>query len=392
MVILLPRLPVPAAETLIEEHLSDGFAAWSGFNPHDLPAAVRFAATGGSRVSPTQLAELRDGMLQIARSNGFGDKQVRDFYAKFDAEMAALLAEGPLFASGEALRDDVWTFIGTSLAPDLVHWRFGATRERFLGGVRNTFQRLWMRGRALDRGADHCERWQLLHDLTEDALVQITERPSIGGDPVLARAIAEAWIRASLHHGRGAMEPIMRRAVLRARILNEIRSLADLRPEQLASVLDDTFDIPAKNGAKVANVTARRVTGADETEGLRGSGAVEENSKASQDSERPMTHPQHSVPQAAMRVLEKARERSWVSPKSSRALSVLLEGQRKLTSRERNALAHLLGRMRSAKLLHEEVSQLFRASGSPASPSDELAAAESPSRTRNSRRAIVRAR
>ena len=392
MVILLPRLPTPAAEILLEQHMSDGFAAWSGFNPHDLPAPVRFAATGGSQVGPTQLAALRDRMLQIARSNGLGDTDVRAAYAKFDAEMAAPLAEDPLFASGEALRDDVWTFVGVSLAPDIVHWRFGAARERYIGGVRNTFQRLWMRGRALDRGAAHRERWQLLEELTEDALVQITERPSLGGDPVLARAIAEAWLRASLHHGKGAMEPIMRRAALRVRIWNEIRSLADLPSEHLACVLDDAFDIPAENEAKAAHIAERRVTKTDKSEGQRGSGGDEVESQQTQDSENPMDDPNFSVSLAAMRVLGEARKRGWISPNSSRALNRLQQGPRKLTSRERNALDYLLSRMRSAAVLDKEVSHLSRAVASPMSPSDERAAAGPPSSTRKRSREILRAR
>ena len=234
MVILLPRLATPAAEMLLVRHMADGFATWSGFDADALPEAVRFAATGGSQVRPNQLAALRDRIVRIARSNGLGDGSVRDTHAAFDAEVTASLAEDPLFRSGEALRDDVWTFVGTALAPDVVHWRFGTARERYLGGIRNAFQRLWMRGRALDRGAGHRERWELLGELTEDALVQITERPSLGGDSVVARAIAEAWLRASCRHGRTAMEPIMRRAALRVRIWNEIRSLADLPSEDLA--------------------------------------------------------------------------------------------------------------------------------------------------------------
>ena len=246
MVILLPRLPGPAAEILLEDQMSDGFASWSGFDPSDLPAAVRFAATGGTQVTPTQLAALRDTIVEIAQSNGFGIEGADAQFASFDAQMAAALAVEPLFASGEALRDDVWTFVGVSLAPDIVYWRFSSARKRYFGGVRNTFQRLCMRGRALDRGAGHPKRWQLLEELSEDALVQITERPSLGGDPVLAKAIAEAWVRASHYHGRGAMEPIMRRAALLVRMWNETRSLADLPSKQLAAILDDSFGIPAE--------------------------------------------------------------------------------------------------------------------------------------------------
>ena len=288
------------------------------------------------------------------------------------SSMLKRLRRSPKIRYSQAARglgDDVWTFVATSLAPDIVHWRFGTARERYLGGVRNTFQRLWMRGRVLDRGADHHERWQLLEKLTEDALVQITERPSLGGDPVLARAIAEAWLRASLRYGGGAMEPIMRRAALRVRIRNEIRSLADLPSERLTGVLNEAFDL----------------------EGPREDGSNGADSQTAS-SQKPMADLNHSVSLAAMRVLGMAKERGWISPKSSKALNVLQQGERKLTSREQKALDYLLRRMRSAALLHEEVSRLSSAVASNASPSEDREAEGPPSSTRKRSSAIVRAR
>ena len=66
--------------------------------------------------------------------------------------------------------------------------------KRFTGGVRNAFQRLWMRGSTLDRGEDRPDRWGLVRALSEDAMVQIFERASISSDARLARAVAEAWV------------------------------------------------------------------------------------------------------------------------------------------------------------------------------------------------------
>ena len=358
MVILLPRLPGPAAEVLFDQWTIDRFAQSFVFDPRDLPDSIRFAATGGTRVPPIQLSDLRTRILEIAQRNGFGNADGRGGFAKFDAEVAGALNEDPLFTSGEALRDDVWAFIALSLAPDIVHWRFGRVRQRYLGGIRNTFQRLWMRGQALDRGAGHPERWHLLEELTEDALVQITERPSLGGDLGLAKAIAETWIRAARHHGKGAMEPIMRRAALQIRIRNEIRSLGDLPVEDLAAVLDDAFDLPA--APKDFAVPSFEITAVKENQTIElpESKDDEANSTETQESEESNNEPNHSVASAAARVLGEARRRHWISPKSSSALNVLIQSQRKLNSRERNSLDHLLRRMQSAKLLHKEISQL----------------------------------
>lgn len=246
MVLLLPRLSGPAADDLLEAFRITGPDGWAGFDSRSLPGAVRYAATGGARATADQLLGLRNTILNAARSSGYGEAGGRSDLAGFDADLSSILTQEKILSSGEALRDDFWTFVGVVLAPDIVHWRFGTARKRYLGGVRNTYQRMWVRGQALDRGGDHPDRWRLLRELTEDALVQITERPSIGADRILAQAIGEAWVRAADFHGRNAMEQIMRRAVLQVRIRNEIRSLADLPGQQLAKFLDGAFGVSSE--------------------------------------------------------------------------------------------------------------------------------------------------
>lgn len=91
---------------------------------------------------------VREAVLGTARTNGFGTSNSGASHAGFDAELGTLFGEMPLLSSGEALRNHFWTFVGVSLAPDVVYWRFGEARERYLGGVRNTFQRMWLRARA----------------------------------------------------------------------------------------------------------------------------------------------------------------------------------------------------------------------------------------------------
>lgn len=69
----------------------------------------------------------------------------------------------------------------------------------------------------------------------------IVERPSIGGDRRLALAVGEGWLRASERHGRAAMEPIMRKAVVRLRLRNEITALSAIPSETLAKIVDAAF-------------------------------------------------------------------------------------------------------------------------------------------------------
>ena len=249
MVTLLPRLRESDAEDMLDDFLSNGTNAWKGFDPNNLPDPVRFAATGGLRVSPRQLQDIREGIVEVAVNCGLGKRGKKKKFARFDSDVSVWLAKEPILASGEALRDDVWTFIGVAMVPDVVRWRFGAARERYFGGVRNTFQRLWMRARSLDRGAGTSKRWKLLYELTEDALVQITERPSIGANPILSREIGEAWVRSAKRHGKGRMEPIMRHATLHIRIQNEIQSISSLPSAELRKMLDAFFDIAKKSVA-----------------------------------------------------------------------------------------------------------------------------------------------
>lgn len=163
-------------------------------------------------------------------------------YEEFDFRASVYLAESPLFMSGEALRDDVWSFVSIVMFPGIVSWRFRKdSRERYFGGVRNALQRLWMRARTLDRGAGHPDRWGLVRDLTEDALVQIIERPSIGADPKVARQLAEAWVRARDRYGRDGLEDIMRGVTKLLRMRNVIRAYAVLPDQMLAEEFDELF-------------------------------------------------------------------------------------------------------------------------------------------------------
>lgn len=203
---------------------------------------ISYAGSGGRRITLAELRHRRNQMLEVAAAFGFPGPSTQAQRAVFDARCAAWLIENEVVPGGEALRNDVWAFVTTCLLPDVSMWRFGdATAERFQGGVRNTFQRLWMRGRALDRGEGHDARWALLNALTEDALVGITERPSIGADPILARAIAEAWVETAAEVGSGVMEDVARKAVRNIRLVSEVVYLAALGEAQARAIATAQF-------------------------------------------------------------------------------------------------------------------------------------------------------
>lgn len=208
-----------------------------------LPAGTGWTAIGGGQIAFTVLEELRRLLVATARTCGFPERGSVSDRARFDALATAVLADFAPLASGEADRDDVWAFLTTVLAPDVVAWRFvNRSPDRFMGGVRNAFQRLWMRANALDRGTDANEnRWELVERLTEDALVQITERPSVGADHRLSRTIADAWILTAEAIGIAKMEDVMRKAIIDLRIRNEIQMLAALEDGPLLAHVQQIF-------------------------------------------------------------------------------------------------------------------------------------------------------
>lgn len=137
----------------------------------------------------------------------------------------------------------------------------------------------------------------------------------------------------------------MRRAVLRVRIWNEIRSLADLPAETLARVLDGAFDLPGEVEHDSGGGDPRpQPTGFPD-----GNGAASNRRRA----------------HAARRILEEATRRRWISPKSMASLVALGQEPCHLNRSERNALAYLLERMRAVAELHEEVVLLAHVISSP---------------------------
>lgn len=254
-IILFPRMSPMAVDIVLSErdHKTNEDAIVKRVG--NLPNAVSYAPVGGTRATDEYLGEIRNGLIDIARRHGFPNEASVKKRAAFDNDATIWVMESEYFQTGEALRDDVWAFVSTWLVGDLTKWRFGGARTRYQGGVRNTFQRFLLRGRALDRGIEHTDRWGLIRSMTEDALVAISERPSIGGRPLFARAIGEGWMRALDEYGAGAMEDLMRKTIIGLRLQNEVRDLCALSTPDLAKVVDaefsrsaDLLDLKKKRG------------------------------------------------------------------------------------------------------------------------------------------------
>ena len=228
----LERLTEKKAELMRLDRRRNEYEAWTWYAP-----------SGGS-VSPELVGEIQREMTAIAKLHGYPRRASDRQKFAFDVEAAKWLAGHSCLASSELLRDDVWAFLTCVMLQELVVWRYSARqRARFAGGVRNTFQRLWIRGRTLDLGEKVGERrWELLEGLSEDAMVQIFERASIASDARLAQAIARGWVNTANRIGRERMEDVMRRATKLLRLRNQIIDLTFLSLEDLSNEVERAFD------------------------------------------------------------------------------------------------------------------------------------------------------
>ncbi|MEW2254807.1 DUF6339 family protein [Streptomyces sp. NPDC047869] len=192
---LYPRLLTEQAKPLFDEFrgLPVGELSQRVAVAHD--SAV-YVATGGDRISPTRLQELRAGVLDLAKQAGFPDESDRSRNAEFDLQLAALLHAEMGMVPAEAASRDVWAFLALILLPDVAFWRYPQPpKDRVLGTdlTRHVFGRLWWRAQ-LVRSSDQAYPYAALEILGEAAFDQIyARRAALGGSPHLVRAILHVW-------------------------------------------------------------------------------------------------------------------------------------------------------------------------------------------------------
>lgn len=208
--------------------------------------AATFAQSGGTRISDSALQGIRAELIGVAENLGFPGSSTPAARARLDDQLAATLDSLDI-PRGEGFRSEVWSFLTMVTLPDLARWRFPRTEDasRFIGGNRNTFKRLW--DRALWLKEPESDRpFRLVEELSEDALVQITERPGLAANPALARGLARGWIRLASRIGRGKMEDPARKAILTIRATLPVINLDALSEGQLQEAIDDAYSDAAQ--------------------------------------------------------------------------------------------------------------------------------------------------
>ncbi|VVO42159.1 DUF6339 family protein [Pseudomonas fluorescens] len=252
---LFPRLNNLAVQRTLQELQNQITSTSAQSFINNLPGKS-YGASGGSRINNQIIEDLCAEIIEIAEQNGYPDRGTKKTRAKFDSDVSIALAEYKDLNSGELQRDDIWSYISTAMLPTVVIWRFRlilneeltpAILARFRGGVRNTFQRLWVRSDVFDRGDGHTARWELLKMLPEDAMVQVTERASIVAMKNVALAIAEGWLDASNKKINATIdsEKLMREAIILIRLHGEIIDLSTKKDSDLKKFITRKFSLAA---------------------------------------------------------------------------------------------------------------------------------------------------
>ena len=151
----------------------------------------------GARASQERLAGLASGVRDLAARDGYPNRPTVRQRNAFDAECAGRLLDRMEIVTADAAHDGVWAFIGCVLLPDIGWWRFSErSPARLLGGPRNAFGRLWWRARTLLERNGEQAGGGVLDRLGEDELVQVMERPSLAGNPRVARQLCQSFLSA----------------------------------------------------------------------------------------------------------------------------------------------------------------------------------------------------
>lgn len=210
-----------------------------------------FAMTGGIQAEAEHLDRVRSGLREIAVRRGYPEARGLHQQQQFDNEAAIFLHEQLGAVEGEALRAQVWQYISCALAPDVVVWRWrregkGVTEDRFLGGNRNCFGRLWLRA-IVFRDQRLQEPWYLVRSLSEDNYTAILERPGFSRYRDACRELARAFLlrRSLVEDLRSVASPgqtLLRETMLRITRHAAFIALSALSEDELRAFIGSQVD------------------------------------------------------------------------------------------------------------------------------------------------------
>ncbi|MFD9703755.1 DUF6339 family protein [Lentzea sp. NPDC059081] len=193
---LYPRLLPWHAKSLFEEYRDLDLPDLTARHGTSHLSAV-FVATGGDRVSPADLAELRTKVVALAAEAGFPAKSDQAAKTAFDLALAEMLHSEMGLVPAEAASGDIWAFLSLVLLPDVAYWRTQSQNSDNVQGsdiTRHVFGRLWWRAHLVHDPNDP-RPYSALTILGEAAFDQIySRRRALGGSPYVVKAILRVWV------------------------------------------------------------------------------------------------------------------------------------------------------------------------------------------------------
>ncbi|GAB4523345.1 MAG: hypothetical protein OHK0046_36920 [Anaerolineae bacterium] len=244
MYYLYPRIPKPYAVQLADHRANLPIQALIDLSENIDHPNLRFAPTGGTRIDEIGLRNLQMLIRQTAAYYSYPSALRLKDAGVFDKNCAKVLYENMHIHPVEASSLGIWMYLTVVLLPDVVRWRFSAgsentSMERFIGSARglrrNAFGRLWWRSHLFYYAVNKSDPYVLLSALTEDDQIQISERPSLSGNPRLAKEVAVSYLLAQRDIERQGLQ-IDRRAVLR----DALKRLSRIIPITMLDMLDES--------------------------------------------------------------------------------------------------------------------------------------------------------
>ena len=138
--LLYPRLPNHFAQELAksfeDKNVNELLDHHNSSHNEASPSSV-----GGIPVNESVLMELRDKVLLEVKSMGFPETANNLAKQDFDYKIESYSTKSLNICVGEASRNEVWSFIGCVLMPDIVSWRFPLIKRSFFGWRKKYFSK-----------------------------------------------------------------------------------------------------------------------------------------------------------------------------------------------------------------------------------------------------------
>jgi hypothetical protein len=195
------------------------------------------------RAGAEELTSLRTKILGIAEGFGFPSTVSSKVLVEFDRSVGPEVHGQMAIMPADASAIDVWNFINTAVVPDIVLWRYGRfnvqnkkwniSEDRLFDMTRTTIGRLWWRVHLLGP--------ELAGRLGEDEVVNLLEKPRIGGYPLLSRAMGGRLLAFASESNTGRRMELFRDATKRLLRKMAVQSVFVMTPEQIDEFVTSLF-------------------------------------------------------------------------------------------------------------------------------------------------------